>query len=127
MPSETSRIAVVGPEDVVIGMGAVGVDVFAVQEVDAQTKVEELIRAGYQVIFYTDNLAGALKDVVKRLSQDALPCIVALPFSGLKDEFDPLVRAVARAVGADLLGQSTKRTGGAGEDSPKEENHERKS
>ncbi|MCX7732388.1 MAG: hypothetical protein N2248_04420 [candidate division WOR-3 bacterium] len=121
MPSEISRIAVVGPEDVVMGMGAAGVDVFAVQEGDARSRVEELVRAGYQVIFYTDNLAGALKDVVKRFSQDALPCIVALPFSGLKDEFDPLVRAVARAVGANLLGPDKGRTGGAGEDIPKEE------
>ncbi|MEO0009409.1 MAG: V-type ATP synthase subunit F [candidate division WOR-3 bacterium] len=124
MPTEISRIAVVGPEDVVMGMGAVGVDVFAVQEGDARSRVEELIRAGYQVIFYTDNLAGALKDVVKRFSQDALPCIVALPFSGLKDEFDPLVRAVARAVGANLLGPDKDRTGRAGGDIPKEERYE---
>ncbi len=124
MPSEISRIAVVGPEDVVMGMGAAGVDVFPVQEGDARSKVEELIRAGYQMIFYTDNLAGVLKDVVKRFSQDALPCIVALPFSGLKDEFDPLVRAVARAVGANLLGTDKVRTGRAGGDIPKEERYE---
>jgi len=106
MQDSRTRVAVIGRTEVVLPMQAAGVDVFSVADAGEVLKVaEDVIRQGYQVIFYTDDFSKELEVLVKRYSRKALPCLVALPWTGEKGEFDPLREAVRRAVGADVLGK----------------------
>lgn len=113
MRSERSKLAVIGRAEVVLPLRGAGLDVFPVVEgVDALKKMEEVIQKGYQVIFYTDDFSCELQPLLERYSQETLPCLVALPFTGSKSEFDLLREAVRRGVGADLLGIGSFRPAG---------------
>jgi vacuolar-type H+-ATPase subunit F/Vma7 len=105
MPSEAGRVAVVGDASVVLPLRAAGLDVFTVEPGgDARQLVEKLLSQGYQLIYYTDDLTGQLGPLIARLRTVALPCLVALPFTGEKGAEDRLRDAVRRAAGADVLG-----------------------
>ncbi len=106
MPSESipGRVAVVGKGDVVVPFRAAGLAVFGLEAgEDPVVQVEELIEQGYQLIFFTDDLAGALQPLIERYQSQALPCLVALPFTGTGAAEKRLRDAVRRACGADLL------------------------
>ncbi|MEO0068312.1 MAG: V-type ATP synthase subunit F [candidate division WOR-3 bacterium] len=104
MASEGSRIAIVGQAEVILPLRAAGLDVFPVEPAgDARQMVERLISQGYQLIYFTDDLSAALQPLVERYRSFALPCLVALPFTGEAGE-DRLRAAVRRAAGADILG-----------------------
>jgi V/A-type H+-transporting ATPase subunit F len=104
MPANRSKVAVIGREEVILPLRGAGLDVFPVAEgADVRQMTEEVIRRGYQVIFYTDDFSSELQPVLERYSRETLPCLVALPFTSRKGEFDPLRAAVQRAVGVDLL------------------------
>ncbi|MGQ9708564.1 MAG: V-type ATP synthase subunit F [bacterium] len=108
MPSEATRVAVVGQGDVVLPLRAAGLDVFTLKPGgDARQLVEKLINQGYQLIYFTDDLAEQLKPLIARLRTVALPSLVALPFTGQTGAEDQLRDAVRRAVGADILSSKT--------------------
>ncbi|MGC9111555.1 MAG: V-type ATP synthase subunit F [candidate division WOR-3 bacterium] len=120
MRTNRSKVAVIGREEVILPLRGAGLDVFPVVEgTDVRQQTEAVIRSGYQVIFYTDDLSPELQPLLERYSRETLPCLVALPFTGRKVEFDPLREAVRRAAGADLLGSKPERftgpTGGGDE------------
>ncbi len=105
MASEASRVAVVGQAEVVMPLRAAGLDVFPVEPAgDVQQLVEKLISQGYQLIYFTDDLSGALEPLIARYRSVTLPCLVALPFTSRADGEDRLRAAVRRAAGADILG-----------------------
>lgn len=110
MASERGRVAVVGRGEVVTPFRAVGLDVFPVEtECDPIALVENLIRTGYQLIFFTDDLAASLQPLIEKFHNTALPCLVALPFTGSDAGEERLRSAVRRACGSDLLTVNTER------------------
>ncbi len=103
----SGRVAVVGPAEVVIPFRASGLEVFPVEaSTDPLALVEKLLREGYQLIFFTDDIAERLQPVLERHRFSALPCLVALPLTGSTAGEDKLRAAVRRACGVDVL--STK-------------------
>lgn len=109
MASERGRVAVVGRGEVVTPFRAVGLDVFPIEVAgDPIALVENLIRTGYQLIFFTDDLASSLQPLIEKFQNTALPCLVALPFTGRDGEEERLRAAVRRACGSDLLSVKTE-------------------
>jgi vacuolar-type H+-ATPase subunit F/Vma7 len=99
------RVAVVGERQAIAGFRAAGLDVFAAGETDAEELVRGLIDRGYQVVFYTGELARPLSPLAERYRRDALPSIVGLPWGAGGPGIDRLRGIVKRAVGADVFGK----------------------
>lgn len=105
MASEPGKVAVVGPGAVVTPFRAVGLEVFPVEAgADPTAVVQNLINTGYQLIFFTDDLTERLQPLIEKFHNTALPCLVALPFTGTDAGEARLRAAVRRACGADVLG-----------------------
>ncbi|MGQ9678900.1 MAG: V-type ATP synthase subunit F [bacterium] len=110
MDTEKGRVAVVGRGEVVTPFRAVGLDVYSIEmESDPVSLVESLIHGGYQLIFFTDDLADSLQPLVEKYHNAALPCLVALPFTGTDAGEEGLRAAVRRACGADLFSAGRER------------------
>ncbi len=101
---QANRIAVIGRADIVVAFGAVGLAVFpVVAGRDASGTVENLVAAGYRVIFFTEDLFAYLLPVLERYRRGATPCLVALPLGGGQG-VARLKEMVRRAVGAGAWG-----------------------
>jgi vacuolar-type H+-ATPase subunit F/Vma7 len=98
-----SSPAVVGREENVVPFRAAG---FAVRAADtgpaAAAAVRELLGSGCRVIFYTDDLAPHLADLLEQTSSSPVSCLVALPSRGSRYGLERLKATVRRAVGADV-------------------------
>ncbi len=104
MDSDAGRVAVVGPGAVVTPFRGVGLDVFPVEPgTDPVELVQSLINTGYQLVFFTDDLTESLQPLIEKFHNAALPCLVALPFTGSDAGERRLRAAVRRACGADVL------------------------
>jgi vacuolar-type H+-ATPase subunit F/Vma7 len=68
--------------------------------------VEELLRRGYHVVFFTADLAPFLARLLARHSRRALPCLTELPLASGGAGAERMRSIVKRAVGADVLGTS---------------------
>jgi len=101
------RIGVVGRAEVIAPFRAAG---FAVHPVEpgpgASAEVEALIAAGLSVLFYTEDLAAHLGELLGRYSRSATPCLVMLPMGAEQRGFERLREIVRRAVGADIFGRA---------------------
>jgi V/A-type H+-transporting ATPase subunit F len=101
------RVGVVGRPDVIAPFRAAGFAVFPVEPgPDAGARVEALIAAGLSVLFYTEDLAAHLADLVGRYSRTPTPCLVMLPMGAEQRGFERLREIVRRAVGADVFGRA---------------------
>lgn len=103
----TAKIGVVGRPEVIAPFRAAGFAVFAVEPgPEAGRQVEELLAAGLSVLFYTEDLAGHLADLIARYSRGATPCLVMLPMGAEQRGLERLREIVRRAVGADVFGRA---------------------
>jgi V/A-type H+-transporting ATPase subunit F len=102
---DSGRIAVVGNRETVVAFRAAGLSVHPVEAgPGAAAKVEELVVAGFKVIFFTEELFPHLAEVLERYRKQAVPCLVALPVSeGSQESVARLKEVVKRAVGADVF------------------------
>jgi V/A-type H+/Na+-transporting ATPase subunit F len=115
MPTNESRqdsIAVIGRSEVVAPFRAAGLAVFPVEPTASAAKAEELVGAGFRVIFYTEDLYENLAAVVARYSREAVPCLVMLPMGAQQQGVARLREIVKRAVGADIFGRGEPAKGG---------------
>lgn len=100
------RIAVMGDRDSVMGFRALGLDVFPTEtSAEGRTKLHELGKGDYAVIYMTESLAQELIVEVNQYKDSVTPAVIVIPsksgsmgvgMAALKD-------AVERAVGADIM------------------------
>jgi V/A-type H+/Na+-transporting ATPase subunit F len=107
--------AIVGPEDVVSGFRALGVDAYPAEHSTALLETLSRIRRMYQqdstvlkyaVVIVTESLvAGIPSDEWERVTRGVLPAVVVLPgLEGSTGEGVRHLRRLAeRAVGSDIL------------------------
>lgn len=107
----TYRIAIVGPEDSVIGFKALGVEPHPVSDTASLLKkVEDLcsddLDERYAIILITEDYFVKAKEELFELSKRPLPAIISIPShegsKGLGGE--KIKRIVEQAVGSDILG-----------------------
>ncbi len=103
----TAKVGVVGRPEVIAPFRASGFAVFAVEPgPEAGRQVEALLAAGLSVLFYTEDLAMHLADLIGRHSRGATPCLVMLPMGAEQRGLERLREIVRRAVGADVFGRA---------------------
>ncbi|MEE8703587.1 MAG: V-type ATP synthase subunit F [Olsenella sp.] len=103
------RIAVIGDYDSIYGFGALGLDLFPVSTDDpeAAATLRQLAseESRYGIIYMTEELADALRDVVAKYAQQPLPAIIPIP--GVKNNtgvgVEMVKHSVEQSVGSDIL------------------------
>ncbi len=101
-----TKIAVIGDRGSVLGFKAVGFDVFeADTEEPIASRVSELAKNDYGIVFVTEELIAANPDVVEKYKDDMLPAIIPIPSrrGSLGIGMENIHKNVERAVGADIF------------------------
>lgn len=100
------KIGVLGDRDSVYGFGALGLEVFPVEEPEAGAKLlRRLAEEGYAVLYVTEALCAQIPDELERLRERPLPAVV--PILGIYGNtgmgLQQVKRSVEQAVGSDIL------------------------
>ena len=103
-----SKVMVIGDRDSVLGFGALGVTVRtpSAQSDEIREVIREAINKEVAILFITERLAQEVPDMIKDLSQRALPSVVMIPDAcgskgmGLRKLNEIIVRAIGSAIGS---------------------------
>jgi len=98
-----AKICVVGDYDSICGFGALGVDVFALNdEASAAKTIENLVQNDYCIILITENIAKKILSVLDKYRTEPLPAIIPIPPINGESELGMkyLRKAVEQAVGS---------------------------
>lgn len=101
-----SKIAVMGDRTSVIGYRGLGVDAFDVADADAARDAwPQVLEAGYDVIFVTENIYGGMIDLVDEVSEQATPAVAVIPpaTGGTGVGGEKIRRVIEKAIGTDVL------------------------
>jgi len=101
-----SKIAVIGDRTSVIGYRGLGLDAFDVPDVDAARKAwADVLEAGYDVIFVTEDMYGGMIDLVEEVSERATPAVAVIPPAGGGTGVggERIKRVIEKAIGTDVL------------------------
>ncbi len=100
------KIGVLGDRDSVYGFGALGLEVFPVEEPEAGAKLlRRLAEEGYAVLYVTEALCAQIPDELERLRERPLPAVVPIPgiYGNTGMGLQQVKRSVEQAVGSDIL------------------------
>ena len=100
------KIAVLGDRDSIYGFGALGLEVFPIDDGETGAKtVRRLAEEDYAVLYITETLCAQIPQELERLRELPLPAVVPIPgLSGNKGMGMAMVkRSVEQAVGSDIL------------------------
>lgn len=100
------KIGVLGDRDSVYGFGALGLEVFPVEETEAGAKLlRRLAEEGYAVLYVTEALCAQIPDELERLRERPLPAVVPIPgiYGNTGMGLQQVKRSVEQAVGSDIL------------------------
>jgi V/A-type H+-transporting ATPase subunit F len=100
------KAAVMGDLESVYGFGALGFEVFAIDEPsEAVKKIKSLGLNDYSIIFITESLAAQISDEIKVFEEQLSPALIPIPGisgnTGLGTK--NLQKLIEKAVGADIL------------------------
>ena len=100
------NIAVMGDKAGIYGFGALGFDIYPINENDDASKLlKKLASEKYAVIFITEALAAGLENEIDRYAEKTLPAIILIPGAsgntgaGIRS----VKRSVEKAVGSDII------------------------
>lgn len=100
------KIAVLGDRDSIYGFGALGLEVFPVEDGEEGARLlRRLADSGYGVLYVTEALCAQIPEELDRLRERPLPAVVPIPGVtgntglGLRQ----VKRSVEQAVGSDIL------------------------
>ena len=100
------KIGVLGDRDSVYGFGALGLEVFPVEEPEAGAKLlRRLAEQEYAVLYVTEALCAQIPDELERLRERPLPAVVPIPgiYGNTGMGLQQVKRSVEQAVGSDIL------------------------
>ncbi|CCX36763.1 aTP synthase subunit F [Clostridium sp. CAG:1013] len=100
------KIAVLGDRDSIYGFGALGLEVFPIEEAETGAKtLRRLAEEDYAVLYVTEALCAQIPQELERLRERPLPAVVPIPgLSGNTGMGMAMVkRSVEQAVGSDIL------------------------
>ena len=100
------KIAVLGDRDSIYGFGALGLEVFPIEEAETGVKtLRRLAEEDYAVLYVTEALCAQIPQELERLRERPLPAVVPIPgLSGNTGMGMAMVkRSVEQAVGSDIL------------------------
>lgn len=100
------KVAVIGDIDSVLGFRGLGMNVIVTNNpVEAFSKLEELAKQNYGVIFITEDLAEKNKNIIDNYLEKVQPAVILIPSSRSDTDFamKSLQELVKKAVGIDFL------------------------
>lgn len=101
------KTAVMGDRDSIYGFGAVGIEVYPVDEANEGICILRKLSDEYAVIFITEKLASEMEAEIQKYSGRTVPAIIPIPGItgntglGLRN----VIKSVEQAVGSDVLGE----------------------
>ncbi|MCR5703575.1 MAG: V-type ATP synthase subunit F [Eubacterium sp.] len=100
------KAVVIGDYDSIYGFGALGLDIFPVDEkTEAIHQIRRLVKGDYAIIYITESLAELIKEEIEKYKELITPAIILIPgvsmntgagIQGVKD-------SVEQAIGSDIL------------------------
>lgn len=99
------RIAIIGREDIIIGLKLFGIDIFPAEIPEkAKSVLEELVNKEYNLIFITEDIAGPLAERIKEILEETNISVLIMPAPGVKTEIvSNMIRSsIRKALGAEL-------------------------
>ncbi|MGI5989662.1 MAG: V-type ATP synthase subunit F [Lachnospiraceae bacterium] len=102
------KVAVMGDWDSIYGFGALGMDTFRFDEMNAQTagkQLEQLFQSGYGVVYITEWLAARIPQEIEDCRTVPGKTVILIPgISGNTGEgIRSVKKSVEQAVGSDIL------------------------
>lgn len=100
------KIGVLGDRDSIYGFGALGLEVFPVEEPEAGARLlRRLAEDGYAVLYVTEALCAQIPEEIVRLRERPQPAVVPIPgISGNTGMgLEQVKRSVEQAVGSNIL------------------------
>ncbi len=100
------KIAVLGDRDSIYGFGALGLEVFPIDDGESGARtLRRLAEEDYAVLYVTEALCAQIPQELERLRELPLPAVVPIPgLSGNTGMGMAMVkRSVEQAVGSDIL------------------------
>ena len=100
------KIGVIGDRESILGLKAVGLDVFPVDDPDEARKIlKRIAKEDFAIIYITEQVYQFMMDEVDEYTDSRLPAIIPIPGKDgtLGIGMTSVKKSVERAVGADIL------------------------
>ncbi|UCD06515.1 MAG: hypothetical protein JSV98_04595 [candidate division WOR-3 bacterium] len=100
-----SAMAIVGKRETVMPFLATGAKVVYVKAGECAVTVEDLIKDGVKIIFFTEEFIDELSDVLAKYRTETLPCLIPIPSGRGKTKvaIERIRGVIKKAVGADIF------------------------
>jgi V/A-type H+-transporting ATPase subunit F len=100
------KVAVMGDYDSIYGFGALGLDIFPVDDALEATKILHRLAGGnYAIVYITESLADKINEEIKKYSEQISPAIILIP--GVQKNTGAGVQrvkdTVEQAIGSDIV------------------------
>jgi vacuolar-type H+-ATPase subunit F/Vma7 len=100
-----STLAIVGKKETIMPFLATGALVRYVKHGECADIVDDLIKQGVKIIFFTEEFINELKEILHRYRTETTPCLIPIPTGRGKTKFaiERIRGVIKRAVGADVF------------------------
>lgn len=98
-------LAIVGKRSTVMPFLATGARVVYVKEGECVKTVEDLIKDGMKIIFFTEEFIDELSEILLKYRTQTLPCLIPIPSGRGKTRIaiERIRGVIKKAVGADIF------------------------
>jgi V/A-type H+-transporting ATPase subunit F len=100
-----SSLAIVGGKETIMPFLATGAKVVYVKQGECAAVVEDLIKQGTKIVFFTEEFIDELKEVLLRYRTETTPCLIPIPTGRGKTKLaiERIRGVIKKAVGADVF------------------------
>ncbi len=100
-----SALAIVGQKETIMPFLATGAKVVYVKKGECVKVVDDLIREGIKIIFFTEEFIEELNDTLLKYRTETMPCLIPIPTGRGKTKLaiERIRGVIKKAVGADVF------------------------
>jgi V/A-type H+-transporting ATPase subunit F len=100
-----SSLAIIGEKETIMPFLATGARVVYLKKGEGLTVVEDLIKEGVKIIFFTEEFIDELGDVLFHYRTETFPCLIPIPSGRGKTKLaiERIRGVIKKAVGADVF------------------------
>jgi len=100
-----SALAIVGQKETIMPFLATGAKVVYVKKGECIKVVDDLIKEGIKIIFFTEEFIEELSDTLVKYRTETMPCLIPIPTGRGKTKLaiERIRGVIKKAVGADVF------------------------
>ncbi len=100
-----SVLAIVGKKETIMPFLATGAKVVYVKEKECVKVVDDLIKEGVKIIFFTEEFIEELDEILLKYRTETFPCLIPIPTGRGKTKLaiERIRGVIKKAVGADVF------------------------